>query len=209
MNNLANSICDVPGCVKHKETWKRGFCAMHSRRLDSSGQLTLRSRLTTRERLMKFSQVTDSGCWEWSGHKDLWGYGKIDIKGVKHPAHRVAYEEYVTKIPKGLIVCHHCDNPACINPDHLFVGTHADNNKDMHEKGRDNHPHSEKHCCAKLTEDDVRNIYSQRHRSRDVYGLASKFGVTDSTIQRIWRGKSWWRLISKINDEEAMIGAGK
>jgi hypothetical protein len=80
----------------------------------------------------------ENGCWEWALYIDKRGYGELKMPGtrVNKRAHRVAYEARFGDIPKGLFVCHKCDNPKCVNPDHLFVGTHQDNMDDMMKKNR-------------------------------------------------------------------------
>jgi len=92
----------------------------------------------------KCEPVTETGCWIWTGcysGKGRTGYGLFHTKTVKtgakmKKAHRVSYELYKEEIPEGMLVCHKCDNPACVNPDHLFLGSHIDNMKDMISKGR-------------------------------------------------------------------------
>jgi len=77
----------------------------------------------------------ETGCWEWRGYI-LGGYGISWHNGKTHKAHRASYEKYKGDIPDGLLVCHSCDNPRCINPDHLWLGTQSDNMKDAVSKGR-------------------------------------------------------------------------
>jgi len=94
------------------------------------------------------------GCWEYGGKIRTDGYGSVYIndgtrKGTQALAHRVVYEGMVGLIPEGMFLCHHCDNPRCIRPDHLFVGTDADNKADMYAKGR--HSHGETHWLSKVT----------------------------------------------------------
>lgn len=106
-------------------------------------------------------------CWEWTAAKDARGYGRV---GSKRPrtelAHRVAYRLTKGEIPSGMLVCHSCDNPPCCNPEHLFVGTDADNNKDMHTKGRDANQHTGRTECQRGHAFDFTNTYidSRGHR---------------------------------------------
>ena len=93
---------------------------------------------TLLERLLKHTKVNeDTDCWEWQASINNVGYGLIRDEGKMRSTHRVSYEEHIGPIPHGMCVCHVCDNPRCINPDHLWVGTMLDNMRDMIKKGRD------------------------------------------------------------------------
>lgn len=138
------------------------------------------------------------GCWEWGASKVRGGYGQFNIAGRTQGAHRVAYQLYVGEIPAGMCVCHHCDNPGCVNPAHLFLGTIADNMHDCENKGRGIGKGSgvsgEKHWKAKLTEAQIikiRTMYSEGARGVD---LAKEFGVSRATISNIVCGRRWANL---------------
>jgi hypothetical protein len=105
-------------------------------------------------------------------------------------AHRVSYEIYVGPIPEGLCVLHHCDVPNCVNPNHLFLGTQADNNRDMHKKGRYGVAsiRGERHGMAKFKDEDIRYIRSGFLSVKD---LAKNYSVHDITIERIIKRETW------------------
>lgn len=91
----------------------------------------------------KYIPVTESGCWIWVGSHTTAGYGRIYVARRAVMAHRASYAVKHGEIPSGKIICHKCDTPSCVNPDHLFVGTHKDNSQDMVRKNR--------HTCQKRT----------------------------------------------------------
>lgn len=95
--------------------------------------------------LDKIEMVPESTCHYWTGHVGRWGYGTIGVDGKSILAHRFSYELYIGPIPEGLLVCHHCDQPLCQNPRHLFLGTNFDNMADKTRKGR-HHSQRKTHC---------------------------------------------------------------
>lgn len=160
------------------------------------------------------NSVERDGCWEWQGGKSK-GYGRISVNGSPYSTHRIAYAERYGPIPDGMIVRHKCDNPPCCNPDHLELGTQADNIADMVSRGRhvpgpgrprgtrSTRPsgtpspniQGEKHGNAKLADEDVIAIRLE-YRSGGVSQreLAYKFAVDPSRISRIVSGKDWTHL---------------
>jgi hypothetical protein len=120
-------------------------------------------------------------CIDFNGYRLRCGYGRCWYKGAKWLAHRAAWDEANGPIPAGLFVCHHCDNRACINPDHLFLGTNADNMQDMRAKGRSSNgirPRGEGCTHSKLTEDQVREIRDRAAGGEPQRSIASDYGIS-------------------------------
>jgi hypothetical protein len=133
--------------------------------------------------------VHQERCWGWTGPLTDKGYGIVQVKGRKIGAHRLSYEYFKGPIPDGLHVLHSCDNPPCVNPDHLSVGTHQQNMREAKERKRFNNPGGEVHPSAKLTTPQAREVLDHP----DVPGsyFARKFGVSKSTIYAIRNGDNW------------------
>lgn len=109
-------------------------------------------------RFMRFVQLTNS-CWMWTGNRYAKGYGQIRVSGKPKRAHRISYELFVGPIPDGMIVCHECDNPPCVNPDHLYIGTQSDNIRDSVRKGRHSGlRYGEHHSQARLSNQEIEDI---------------------------------------------------
>jgi hypothetical protein len=137
------------------------------------------------------------GCWLWTGGRTTAGYGLLHDRGKPLYAHRLSWEVHRGAIPPNTEVCHTCDTPACIRPEHLFLGTHRDNMADAAAKGRRDTSGlvragvGEAHFGAKLTEADVLKIRERRAAGESHYALARAFGVSRPTITAILTGRNW------------------
>lgn len=145
-------------------------------------------------RKVKVIAVTD--CWEWFGNRFTNGYGQINVGNRMLLAHRVAWELKVGPIGRGLRVLHRCDNRACVNPSHLFLGSQSDNIRDMDIKGRrkPNPRRGEKHANSKLTNEAVLYIRLHYKRGDLQFGggaLSKKFGVSAPLVNMIARREIW------------------
>jgi hypothetical protein len=158
----------------------------------------------------KVDKRTSGECWRWTGARNERGYGLIGLGGKTERAHRMSWMLHNGEIPQGMCVCHRCDNPICVNPEHLFLGTHSDNMRDMCIKGRKNAPvgdshyarrephrlaRGEKHGCAKLT-DDLVVACRLAHKK---YGatctkLAAKWGVSIAAMCYAVNGRTFKHL---------------
>jgi hypothetical protein len=137
-------------------------------------------------------------CWIWTAGINVprGGYGMFALrKGVIRRAHRVAWELAYDPVPDGLWVLHHCDNPPCVRPSHLFLGTPKENTADMAAKGRDGFPKpGEAHYSAKLTEADVLAIRAARKQGVTGAELGRRYGVHRSTIYHICSNDCWTHI---------------
>ena len=140
--------------------------------------------------MSKVDKNESTGCWEWTAGKSKGKYGSVYCDGKFYKAHRVMYELMVAKIPVGMLCLHNCNNPGCINPDHLYIGTHEDNMLDVVISG------SQIQSTAKvriLNADKVREIRSLRW-TMSQQAIGKMFGVSQSTISQIFRGVSWGHI---------------
>lgn len=144
--------------------------------------------------LVDKASITRDGCWIWTGANKGNGYGSFNVGGQNMPAHRASFLLFSGKDIGGKDVCHRCDNRACVNPDHLFLGTRAENMADCKAKGRtargDMLPdrRGQNGSASKLTWTDVRQIRGSTAPSKV---LAAKFGVGPDNINRIRRNDTW------------------
>lgn len=128
-------------------------------------------------------KVAESGCWEWQISRSAYGHGYFHFNSEDHYAHRVSWMLFRGDIPTGIEVCHKCDNPPCVNPDHLFLGTHRDNFEDAKRKRR--LPHGEKHCCAKLTTEQIAEIRGRVANGEMQRSIATQFGISEGHLSGI------------------------
>ena len=150
-----------------------------------------------------WSKVKKAGpdeCWQWQGACRRGGYGYIRAgsqAGGGLAAHRVSWVLAYGEIPEGMLVCHTCDKPACVNPAHLFLGTYSDNIQDAYDRGRRQASHrsrnvGEKHPGAKLTEEWVREILARHASGKYTHAeLAAVYGVARQTITNIMNRRRW------------------
>lgn len=133
---------------------------------------------------------TTGDCWLWTGACNPQGYGLLRSRTVAFLAHRMSYVLTNGKIPSGLWVLHQCDTPACVNPNHLWLGTDLDNARDKQQKGRGNQPKGEENGRCKLSEAQVLEIV-RRYENETARSLAEEFGVRIDHIFNIVGGRSW------------------
>ncbi len=133
----------------------------------------------------------NSGCWLWTGALDKDGYGLFWMGGRKTPAHRASHQLFISSIPAGLVVRHKCDTPTCVNPDHLIMGTPADNSQDCVSRNRWPRQDGDFNGAAKLSREEVWLIRELSAAGLPGKVLAQKFRVSKSLISQIINGNRW------------------
>lgn len=140
------------------------------------------------------------GCWNWTGKHDAFGYGRLWISDkpyVELQAHRFSYTIHIGEIPEGLSILHKCDNPPCVNPEHLFIGTRADNMVDKVQKGRQ--PRGIELPQHILTDDDVREIRRRYELRRRTTGVATRNDPNGAEALAKEYGVSKWAIFDCCN----------
>jgi len=186
-----NKICIVCGkeISRHsrcgKRDWdKRKFCSVSCYHLSVDN--------IPSDIWKRIDKRSEDECWEWKGAVSTNGYGAMSINCKDDSTHRIVYCEIFGTIPEGLFVLHHCDNPSCCNPNHLFLGTPKDNMKDRNQKGRGNVPRGEEHYRSKLIKEqvlEIRKLYITNEYTQTKLG--KMFGVAPSNISNIINRKAW------------------
>lgn len=161
------------------------------------------------ERFMSHVEKTPSGCWLWKGHRRPEGYGVIKVDGKALPAHRVSWSIHKKEDPGLLCVLHKCDNPPCVNPEHLFLGTRLVNNQDMDQKGRrksasgalhgsktmpERVARGERNGRARLSVPDVEEIRRRAANGETVASLAREKQVSEGAVRGIVKGRRWQHI---------------
>lgn len=171
---------------------------------DLMTRIRIRAAFVT-DRLSNHLVTNDSGCWEYQGRKDAKGYGVLDIycPGMEKPkrtflVHRISFAAHTGRDPGEKFVCHSCDNPACINPKHLFLGTARENSADMVGKGRSISQRGANNHACKLTEIDAAAIIERIMNGEGNTSIAKDYGVTHYAISEIRRGRAWSAVADRM-----------
>jgi predicted XRE-type DNA-binding protein len=129
-------------------------------------------------------------CWIWIGLKNKQGYGNFNYRGKYYLSHRMSWIFHNGLIPQKYCVCHKCDNPSCVNPEHLFLGTHSDNMNDAYQKGRRNNA-KENHPRYRITKEMVEKVKDLRKTGLTQKKIGEAIGLTQTTVSSILLGKHW------------------
>lgn len=185
--------CNIRSC--ERPHYAKGLCNTHwarSRRGHEMGRAFDRKDWPFADRLWsKTDKAGPDDCWEWKGSTTK-GYGVMSARGRQQYVHRLSYELANGPIPPRKVICHRCDNPLCVNPAHLFAGSHLDNSQDAITKGR--HAYGERSGMSKLRNADI-PVIRDRLQSETPTQIANDFGVSSAAIAMIQAGKTW-RLVA-------------
>jgi hypothetical protein len=195
--------CPVGNCGR--EPYSKGLCNPHYERLRRTGNLSPEVPIGGPDKTLWTDEQwaaeilpryvrQPNGCLEWTGNLTHGGYGRAWFRGKMQPAHRVSYMLNVGPIPEGMVICHHCDNPPCGDPAHLFLGETADNHADMMMKGRGYVPQprrGEEHEKARVTEADVLHIRVSHDAGENQSAIARRMGIPRGIVSGICLGKTW------------------
>lgn len=195
---MTNRTCVVPGCTRR--FYARSLCQLHYDRARRDGTLASYAREISAptdsldDRLRRIGwTATEAGCWEWRGARNPAGYGILaaglrSTSGNCRPLHasRAAYLAWNGPIPEGLFVLHKCDNPPCINPDHLFIGDARDNSRDMVEKGRSNY--GTRNPVHRFSNADVSRVRQMRESGATYQQIGDALGMSRHHASLICRG---------------------
>lgn len=134
--------------------------------------------------------IDENQCWNWKGPLSK-GYGRLAFEGKNYRVHRLSYITFIGQIPKNKIVCHTCDNPKCVNPEHLYAGTAKENTHDMVNRKRQNLLYGENHQNSKFTKENVLCIREIFQMGFPVFIMSKLFEIHPETIRAIVKRKTW------------------
>ncbi|WP_287868603.1 HNH endonuclease [Aeromonas sp.] len=183
--------CLVPGCNgKHRS---KGYCMKHYHRLRANGDAQRVSIIVgdDKKRIVDSVVVSEAGCWVWQKRIHDGGYGITSLNGRLEMAHRASWMVFVGAIPTGVQVNHTCHNRACVNPEHLYLGSQVDNMRDMTDAGRENRAIGQRNGSALLTPEKVLQIRSLIEAGRKIKDIAVIYGISPTTVSAI-KGKKTW-----------------
>lgn len=181
------SRCKVEWCTTKAHL--KGYCRTHLNALETYGDpYKTQPKKPSRKKKLEYS-ISENGCFECFSHSCRSNYPTINYHGEQIDAHRFIYQQMFGDIPPGLVVRHKCDNPKCINPEHLELGTLADNNRDIWERGRDNV------TSRKFTPDQVKQILNRIDNGELQTNIAAEYGVSLSTINHIKTGRNYKKWV--------------
>jgi hypothetical protein len=195
--------CSISGCDKVHEA--KGFCNAHYLRLRNNKEMNnpirkfhilkdINNMKSYMEKNREIKQVVNgmSPCWEWTRSRHRKGYGIVSADGKDHKAHRISMHIYKGfKLKSKLLICHHCDNPPCFNPEHLYAGTMKENYADMVKRGRENHARGSNHGDAKLNEYIVKRIRLMRGFGTSYTETGRLVGISKTNARRICLRLIW------------------
>lgn len=147
-------------------------------------------------------RIPQTGCWIWMGCTSKKGYGTTSYNGKMTLAHRASYMDFIGPIQDGMYVCHHCDVKSCINPYHLYEGTHLQNTLDALSRGQITL--GERNSQAKLKAENIPEIFAAGKGPADRQRMAEKFNVTVHAIRDVQRGKNWKHITDTLKTNAAI-----
>lgn len=194
---LCECGCGQPAPIAKQTRSNRGFVAGQPQRF-IRGHSGAPKRKLHDVFMQHFAPGKSDECWDWQGPRFVTGYGRINLRGEYLLAHRVSYQIHKGKIAKDLEICHKCDRPICVNPEHLFEGTHQQNMDDMWAKGRVRVGEDRKD--ARLTNDIVKEIRRMASEGIIQAEIARKFNLDQGHIYQIIKRKIWKHIPEEKNN---------